>query len=210
MVGISRDGEETIRNVMELKPDIILLDLQMPKKTGLDVIYYIQRNVEFDKIDIIITSGDTTLINKTNILKNDFIKYVFVKPFALEDLSNIIDRLSIDYQNYIKNEVKSVLKNFDFNICSKSYESLVCCIEKSVENPALLSNIEKLLYEEVAKIMKLENKYKMIWGIQKLIKSMNRYTNSNIINKFFPYNENPSPKVFIKTISDIVRRNIKK
>lgn len=84
VVGISRDGEETIRNVMELKPDIILLDLQMPKKTGLDVIYYIQRNVEFDKIDIIITSGDTTLINKTNILKNDFIKYVLLSHLHLK------------------------------------------------------------------------------------------------------------------------------
>lgn len=37
VVGEAADGEETIRKVAELAPDILLLDINMPKKTGLDV-----------------------------------------------------------------------------------------------------------------------------------------------------------------------------
>lgn len=209
IVGISRDGEETIKKIFELKPDILLLDLKMPKRSGLDVISKIEENIQINNIDVIIISADITLINSTNMLKTNLIRHIFVKPFRIEDLSNIINKLSIDYKKCINKEVKTILKKFDFNISSKSYITLVRCIEIGVEHPSLLVNIEKMLYEEVAKTLNIENKNQMKWGIQKLIKSMNRYTNYDILNEFFPYNKDPSPKIFIKTISDIIRQKIK-
>lgn len=38
IVGIAASGEETLREVERLKPDILLLDLQMPGGTGMDVL----------------------------------------------------------------------------------------------------------------------------------------------------------------------------
>ena len=207
VIGIARNGEETIKNIIELSPDILLLDLQMPRKTGIEVIEYIKNSINIKKIDIIIISADVTLINNINLLETNLIKHIFVKPFIIGDLSKTLELLSINSDDYIKIEVKKILSIFNFNITSKSYEYLICCIEKSIINPYLLSNVDNLLYNDVAKEMNVDNKEQVKWGIQKLMKAMNRYTNIDIIKDFFPHYNNPSPKIFIQTISNIVRQN---
>ena len=37
VVGEAGDGEETIKKTLELSPDILLLDINMPEKNGLEV-----------------------------------------------------------------------------------------------------------------------------------------------------------------------------
>ena len=36
VVGVARNGEEAINLVMELEPDVVIMDIEMPVKTGLD------------------------------------------------------------------------------------------------------------------------------------------------------------------------------
>ncbi|MBP3254948.1 MAG: response regulator [Clostridia bacterium] len=206
VVGISRDGEETIKKVIELNPDILLLDLKMPKKTGIDVIAYIQSTKKISNIEIIIISAEATLINKSNVLKTNFVKYVFIKPFKFEEMGEIIDKLSINYKNYIDNLIDNILNQFNFNTSSIAYKYLICCIEKATERPYLLSNIEKLLYDEVSKEFDHVSRNQVKWDIQKLIKSMNRYTKTNTMKELFPNYNNPSPKIFIQTISEMIRK----
>ena len=38
IVGMASTGEQAVQKVAELKPDILLLDLQMPGGTGMDVL----------------------------------------------------------------------------------------------------------------------------------------------------------------------------
>ena len=53
-VAVARDGEETIEVVKKFRPDLILLDLLMPKKDGFEVIKEIRSNSEFKDLPIII------------------------------------------------------------------------------------------------------------------------------------------------------------
>ena len=38
VVGEAADGEAAVKAIRELKPDLVFLDVQMPKKSGLDVV----------------------------------------------------------------------------------------------------------------------------------------------------------------------------
>jgi len=53
IVGEAQDGEEVLKKVEELKPDILLLDITMPKKSGLEILDQVQRSSRATKIIII-------------------------------------------------------------------------------------------------------------------------------------------------------------
>lgn len=40
------------------------------------------------------------------------------------------------------------------------------------------------------------------WNISKCIRTMNGITNKSILEKYFPYNNFPSPKIFLNEILD--------
>ena len=41
VIGTSRNGEQLIRQIDEMSPDIIISDISMPHQSGIDVIKYI-------------------------------------------------------------------------------------------------------------------------------------------------------------------------
>jgi CheY-like chemotaxis protein len=51
------DGEEGIKIVKEVRPDLVLLDIVMPKKGGFEVMEEINANPELQKIPVIIISN---------------------------------------------------------------------------------------------------------------------------------------------------------
>ncbi|MFH0877441.1 MAG: response regulator transcription factor [Candidatus Omnitrophota bacterium] len=53
VVGEAGDGEEALEKVSSLKPDILLLDITMPKKSGLEILSQIQQASKKTKILII-------------------------------------------------------------------------------------------------------------------------------------------------------------
>lgn len=53
VIGEAKDGEEALEKVSSLKPDILLLDITMPKKTGLEIIEQVLRKSPSTKILII-------------------------------------------------------------------------------------------------------------------------------------------------------------
>ncbi len=51
------DGMEAMEELKSSKPDLILLDLQMPKETGTDLYRKIHRKKEFEAVPVIVISG---------------------------------------------------------------------------------------------------------------------------------------------------------
>ena len=56
-VSVARDGEEGLKLMSEIKPDLILLDIVMPKKGGFEVMEEMQKDKELKKIPIIVISN---------------------------------------------------------------------------------------------------------------------------------------------------------
>ncbi len=56
-VDLACDGEEGLKKIKETKPDLILLDIILPKKTGFEVLENIQKDPELKKIPVIVFSS---------------------------------------------------------------------------------------------------------------------------------------------------------
>jgi len=56
-VFIARDGEEGLKVMGEKKPDLVLLDIIMPKKSGFEVMEEMRKKSEFKKIPVIVISN---------------------------------------------------------------------------------------------------------------------------------------------------------
>lgn len=54
---VARDGEKGLKAIKEIKPDLILLDIIMPKMGGLEVMEEIAKDKELKKIPIIVVSN---------------------------------------------------------------------------------------------------------------------------------------------------------
>ena len=51
------DGEEGIKKMGESVPDIVLLDLMLPKKNGFEVLEVVKRDIKLNRIPVIILSN---------------------------------------------------------------------------------------------------------------------------------------------------------
>lgn len=56
-VRTAADGVEAMEMIKQFKPDLILLDLMMPKETGTDLYRKIHRKKDFEEVPVIVISG---------------------------------------------------------------------------------------------------------------------------------------------------------
>ena len=65
-VDIAKDGEEAVKMVEKKKPDLILLDILMPKRDGFYVLEELKKNPKWKLIPVIVLSnlGEDTAIKR--------------------------------------------------------------------------------------------------------------------------------------------------
>jgi DNA-binding response OmpR family regulator len=56
-ISLAKDGEEAIKKITDEVPDLILLDLMVPKKDGFTVLEEIKKNSKLAKIPVIVLSN---------------------------------------------------------------------------------------------------------------------------------------------------------
>lgn len=93
----AEDGLHALEKVAEHKPDLMILDIMMPKVDGWVVCHSVKGNVTTKDIRVIILSAKTQFMAKVKglyILQADL---YMTKPFELEDLStNVANLLHIE------------------------------------------------------------------------------------------------------------------
>ncbi len=86
IVGEVSDGEEAIEVVMKLRPDLVFMDLVLPKKNGIESAKEIFQVMPKIKI-VACTSLEQELMSAT-ALKSGFMAYL-TKPFSKKDIENL-------------------------------------------------------------------------------------------------------------------------
>src|SRR5438270_6753240 len=84
---LAADGEEAIRVFHAESPDIVLLDLMLPKKSGFEVLDHIRK---FSKIPVILLTARGQETDKVRGLRGGADDYI-TKPFGLQELFARID-----------------------------------------------------------------------------------------------------------------------
>src|SRR3989344_515758 len=92
---LAEDGEQAIKKIKSEKPELVLLDLLLPKKSGLEVLEEIKKDENTKKIPVIILSnlGQQTDINKG--LQLGAVDYLVKANFGIKDIVEKIKEILI-------------------------------------------------------------------------------------------------------------------
>ncbi|MBE9050668.1 response regulator [Nostocales cyanobacterium LEGE 11386] len=85
-VSEARDGKEALEKVLKLRPDLLILDYQMPKLTGGEVYQHLQ--LHEIKLEVVLISSYTELEKLALSLG---IVYYLNKPFEITDFLKTIN-----------------------------------------------------------------------------------------------------------------------
>ena len=132
VVGIANDGEEAINKILNLKPEVVLLDVIMPQLDGLGVLEKLSKmKLETRPICIMVSAvGQYKITQKAMALGAD---YYIIKPF---DINVLINRIK-EIKNYDPEKLSKEIASKDAKIQYIKVED-----EKSKENlEALVTNI---------------------------------------------------------------------
>jgi len=95
-ISVAKDGQEGLRLMKEVKPDLILLDIVMPKIGGFEVMEEMQKEDELKNIPVIVVSnsGQPVEIDKAQALgaKDWLIKTEFDPKEVIEKVIKQIGR----------------------------------------------------------------------------------------------------------------------
>lgn len=193
IIGVTNNGETAMEIIKNSKPDILLLDLKMPKLNGLEVI----RRTKKDSIMTMVITGEISMINKIELEDSINIKKIYIKPFPIYMLLNDLKYICTEKNKTdIRKRIEKELEMFQFNKNSIGYKYLIECLIYTCQNSNLLDNMESSLFPLVAKKFKNKKGSNIKWAIQKTIKSMIRYTPKDKIEKTFHEIKIPTIKFF--------------
>ncbi len=80
------DGEETIAKIKENKPDLLLLDIMMPKLDGISVLWELKANPETAGLPVVVLTniGDVDTISK--IVEAGAVDYLLKSDQSMDDV----------------------------------------------------------------------------------------------------------------------------
>lgn len=85
-VVVAEDGEEAIQKLVQERPDIILLDIVLPKRSGFSVIEEVRKDPEFRSLPIIVLSNLGQQEDVEKGLSLGAVEYFVKAKISLDDL----------------------------------------------------------------------------------------------------------------------------
>lgn len=109
-VSIVRDGEEAINyltNALHIKllPDLILLDINLPKIDGKEVLFYIKNDPSLKNIPVVMLTTSSSEMDITEAYNNQASGFI-IKPVDLYKFFNVINTIENFFVTIVKQPVK--------------------------------------------------------------------------------------------------------
>ena len=207
VVSYVNDGEEAIKKYLNIQPDVLLLDVNMPKATGFEVINTLSTYPnEKEKCNIIVMTGETAM--QVKLYNMSKVYSILPKPVGFEVVLEKVKELAHENEELDFSKLKDILLEFRINVYSNSYKYLISLITLAYNQPSLLRNI-KDLYIQVAKQYHV-SPYTIKWSIRNISDILNRTASIDKICDIFNLKYRPdsiSPKFFITLIIEYLKNS---
>ena len=161
-VHVAADGEEALQKVDEVHPDLILLDLMLPKMDGLEVARQVRKN--YDMPIIMVTAKDSEL-DKVLGLELGADDYV-TKPFSNRELVARV-KANLRRQGAPSAQPAEVEENSDIEIGDLVIHPEAYMVSKRGENIELTYREFELLHylaQHIGQVMTREHLLQTVWG----------------------------------------------
>jgi len=89
----AKDGEEGLKKALTEKPDLILLDLIMPKMNGREMLEKLREDVWGKTVPVLILSNDDSPEHIQDALKDNATDYLIKADWKLEDVVKKINEI---------------------------------------------------------------------------------------------------------------------
>jgi len=87
------DGEEAMNTLKEFKPDLILLDLVMPKKDGFEVLSELKQSNDLKSIPVLVISILNLKEDMEKAISLGAVDYLTKTDFTLEELKKKVGKI---------------------------------------------------------------------------------------------------------------------
>lgn len=172
LVGTAKDGEEAYKMIKEKEPDVVLLDIVMPKLDGLDVLDKVKQDTTIKNTPSFVM---VSAIGKEKITEDAFDRgadYYIMKPFDHDLIINrikhiqaqkvgaqtsknnnvkVMERVEVRPQKSLEAEITEIIHEVGVPAHIKGYQYLREAIMMSVNDMEMLNSITKILYPSIAK-----------------------------------------------------------
>ena len=221
VVGTANDGEQTLRALAERRPDVLVLDMMLPKRDGISILKALAAMER--RPATLATSGFITEF-VASTAANLGVRYLMLKPCdisalveRLEELRGGNDRRSTAIRRGDKTNIETMVTNIIHEIGVpahiKGYQYLREAIIIAVNDMDVINAITKVLYPQVAKTFQttpsrveraIRHAIEVAWdrGDLETLQKYFGYTVSNVKGK-------PTNSEFIALIADKLQLQIK-
>lgn len=234
IVGSASDGVDAVSMIRRTHPDVVLLDIIMPKMDGLGVLEEIQKDKEMEKKPafIVLTAMEQEMITREALELGAW--YVILKPFDQNALMKKIrqvkngkktkdeagkfismekEQADTDLEYQLEVIVTNIIHEIGVPAHIKGYQYLRDSIKMAVTDMDILNSITKQLYPTIAKMHKttpsrveraIRHAIEVAWNRGKM----------DTIHELFGYTiqsgkGKPTNSEFIALISDKIRLEYK-
>ena len=159
VVGLTGDGQETLRMIGELSPDILIMDMILSRMDGLEVLEALRNKERGVKVMLLTSFVGGSFVE---MAMHSGVNYVMSKPCRLSTVVERIRQLAVPVRTGEEREPGRGLESLESAVTSiiheigvpahiKGYQYLREAIMMTVQNMEVINAVTKILYPEVAK-----------------------------------------------------------
>lgn len=91
------NGEEGLAKARSVKPDLILLDIMMPKLNGLEMLRQLKAIPDVEKIPVVVLTNLSGDADAETALQEGAVKYIVKSDYKPKEIFNIVDGIMAGY-----------------------------------------------------------------------------------------------------------------